>query len=247
MVVALRLQRAPSQLLIPLAFAAHAGSQLALTGSPVNVLMSQAAKQAGVGSFSFFAFSLVGVPLLLGTIAIVLLLGERLLPHRTAKTLPPDLSAHAETLCRQYLRGSFVYRLSVTEESPSAERPLDVLMRAHPGVELVGVQAGGEGGLVFPDVLHVGDVMRSDSVCQRPSRKSGKLARNVISARSIVVGGIEITARMARKNADSTSWITSLARRARGSSTGPANRRTPFSVTVLAPGRRTRQNVAVPQ
>ncbi|HMK12946.1 MAG TPA: SLC13 family permease [Acidimicrobiales bacterium] len=158
-VVALRLQRAPSQLLMPLAFAAHAGSQLALTGSPVNVLMSQAAKQAGVGSFSFFAFTVVGVPLLLGTIAIVVLLGERLLPHRTAKTLPPDLSAHAETLCRQYLQGAYVYRLSVEPGSRSLDRSLDLVMRAHPDVELVGVQVAGEGGPTFPDAARVGDVV----------------------------------------------------------------------------------------
>jgi Na+/H+ antiporter NhaD/arsenite permease-like protein len=41
-VIAMRLGRAPSQLLMPLAFAAHAGSQLALTGSPVNILVADA-------------------------------------------------------------------------------------------------------------------------------------------------------------------------------------------------------------
>ena len=40
--MAVRLKRPPSQLLMPLVFAAHAGSLLALTGSPVNVLVSEA-------------------------------------------------------------------------------------------------------------------------------------------------------------------------------------------------------------
>jgi di/tricarboxylate transporter len=44
----------------------------------------------------------VGVPLVLGTIAIVALLGERLRPSRTAPTIGPDLSGHARTLVRQY-------------------------------------------------------------------------------------------------------------------------------------------------
>ena len=35
---AVRLRRSPSQLLLPLAFAAHAGSLLTLSGSPVNVI-----------------------------------------------------------------------------------------------------------------------------------------------------------------------------------------------------------------
>lgn len=101
-VMAVRLGRSPSQLLLPLAFAAHAGSLLVLTGTPVNVIVSEAADEAGVGSFKYFEFALVGVPLLLGTIAIVVLLGERLLPTRTAKTLPADFSNHARTLVDQY-------------------------------------------------------------------------------------------------------------------------------------------------
>ena len=49
-VMAVRLGRSPSQLLLPLAFGAHAGSLLALTGTPVNVIVSDAAADAGVGS-----------------------------------------------------------------------------------------------------------------------------------------------------------------------------------------------------
>jgi Na+/H+ antiporter NhaD/arsenite permease-like protein len=39
----------PSRLLMPLAFGAHAGSLLALTGTPVNVIVAEAAADAGVG------------------------------------------------------------------------------------------------------------------------------------------------------------------------------------------------------
>ncbi|HEY6075239.1 MAG TPA: SLC13 family permease, partial [Gaiella sp.] len=53
-VMALRLRMSPSQLLLPLAFGAHAGSLVALTGSPVNVIVSEAAGDAGVGRFGFF-------------------------------------------------------------------------------------------------------------------------------------------------------------------------------------------------
>ena len=73
-----------SQLMMPLAFAAHAGSMLALTGSPVNVLCLGGGRNAGAGEFGFFEFTIVGVPLLLGTIAIVVLVGGRLLPHAVA-------------------------------------------------------------------------------------------------------------------------------------------------------------------
>jgi di/tricarboxylate transporter len=101
-VMAVRLGRPPSQLLLPLAFGAHAGSLLTLTGTPVNVIVSDAAGDAGVGRFGFFEFALVGVPLVLGSIAIVVLLGERLLPARTARSPGRDFSGHARTLVRQY-------------------------------------------------------------------------------------------------------------------------------------------------
>jgi di/tricarboxylate transporter len=101
-VMAVRLRRAPSQLLLPLAFGAHAGSLLALTGSPVNVIVSDAAGEAGVGRFGFFEFALVGVPLVAATIAIVILFGEHLLPTRHARSGTRDFSTLARTLVDQY-------------------------------------------------------------------------------------------------------------------------------------------------
>ncbi len=50
-VLAVQTGRSPSQLMLPLAFAAHAGSLLALTGTPVNVIVSDAVPGAtGSGS-----------------------------------------------------------------------------------------------------------------------------------------------------------------------------------------------------
>jgi di/tricarboxylate transporter len=101
-IVAMRVGQKTSQLLIPLAFSAHAGALLALTGSPVSVIVSEAAHDAGVGHFGFFEFALTGIPLLIGTVAIVLVFGPRLLPHRNAETMPRDLSEHERTLARHY-------------------------------------------------------------------------------------------------------------------------------------------------
>ena len=101
-VMAVRLRRGPSQLLMPLAFAGHAGSLLVLTASPVNVIVAEAADDAGVGRIGFFDFALVGLPLLAGTIAIVVLFGERLLPYRSPRSMPADFSNHARTLVHQY-------------------------------------------------------------------------------------------------------------------------------------------------
>jgi di/tricarboxylate transporter len=112
-VMAIRLGRAPSQLLMPLVFGAHAGSQMMLTGTPVNVLVVEASENAGSAGFGYFEFALTGIPIVLGCIAIVVLFGERLLPTRTSKTLPPDLSQHATTLVEQYRLSSDVHQLRV--------------------------------------------------------------------------------------------------------------------------------------
>jgi di/tricarboxylate transporter len=101
-VIAVRLALPTSQLLIPLAFAAHGGSLLALTGSPVNIVVSDAAESAGAGRFGYFEFALAGIPLLIGAVAILVLLGPRLLPHRSPSTLPADFSELEAQLRRQY-------------------------------------------------------------------------------------------------------------------------------------------------
>jgi Na+/H+ antiporter NhaD/arsenite permease-like protein len=101
-VVATRVGLPPSQMLMPLAFSAHAGSQLALTGTPVNIIVSEAAADAGARPFAFFEFGLVGLPLLTGTLLIVALLGRRLLPERAPSMLPQDVTEHARALGEQY-------------------------------------------------------------------------------------------------------------------------------------------------
>ncbi|MGI9825098.1 SLC13 family permease [Agromyces sp. Marseille-Q5079] len=101
-VVATRAGIPPSQMLMPLAFSAHAGSMLALTGTPVNIIVSEVATDAGARPFGFFEFGLVGLPLLGGTLLIIALFGRWLLPSRTPASLPRDIAAHADTLRRQY-------------------------------------------------------------------------------------------------------------------------------------------------
>ena len=101
-VTAMRAQQAPSRLLLPLAFGAHAGSMLALTGTPVNVIVSEAAHDAGSDYFGFFEFTIIGIPLLAGTVAIVVLLGDKLLPVRPPRRSSRDFSQHCRVLVRQY-------------------------------------------------------------------------------------------------------------------------------------------------
>lgn len=100
--VAVRMGRSPSRLLMPMAFSAHAGALLVLMGSPVNVLVADEADRVDGDRFGFFAFALVGIPLTAGAIALALWLAPRLLPERRPRAISVDLSDHARTLTAEY-------------------------------------------------------------------------------------------------------------------------------------------------
>ncbi len=210
MVLAVRLDWAPSKLLIPMAFAAHAGSMLVLTGSPVSVLVSEAAAGAGGRPFNFFEFGLAGVPLLVGTVVVMLLLGDRLLPKRTPETIPPDLSSHALTLVEEYALTEGSYHLRIRPTSPLAgtlranldlaDRPGLALLPAEdaasryaretlePGDEIV-VRGDGEHVAAFASDLHLGirEAEHDEVRGMLFSRASG-LAEVVVPPRSTLIG-----------------------------------------------------------
>lgn len=159
-VMAVQLKRPPSQLLMPMVFASHAGSILALTGSPVNVLVSEAAAGAGTGYFGFFEFTIAGIPLLFGTMVILVLLGPRLLPSRGGASMPADLTQHARTLVEQYRLDSGLFQLRLRPSSPligTAPGGLD--LGAYPGLNLIGLQAGATGRPLTRQAFAAGDTI----------------------------------------------------------------------------------------
>jgi di/tricarboxylate transporter len=159
--VGTRVGMSTSKLLIPLAFAAHAGSILALTGTPVNIIVSEFAVDSGAKGFGFFEFALVGIPLVIGTVLIMWLFGQGLLPSRTPHSMPRDLSEHAHVLLDHYLLPDSSTRLKVLPRSSligSAREALD--LSAFDGVRVLNVQSRyGEpkesGPIVAGDILMV--------------------------------------------------------------------------------------------
>ncbi len=147
-VLAIRTGTKPSQLLMPLAFGAHTGSKLALSGTPIAVIVNDALVDAGGEPFAFFEFAWAGVPLVIGGIIIIYLFGPKLLPHTQGPSLPSDFSRHARTLSEQYrLDGSF-FHLRPREASPvigTSAAAIDIT--GFPGLSIVRVK-GAEGAQV---------------------------------------------------------------------------------------------------
>lgn len=172
-VAAVRLGRSPSQLLMSLAFASSAGGLLTLAGSPVNVITSQAAQDAGLGAFGFFEFAVAGIPLVLGVMAISLALGQRLLPERGGIGLPRDFGAHARTLVEQYRLEDGLHRLKLRASSPYVGTLRSAIdLGEHPGLSLVAIQEGNAGGPLRRPSLAEGDVL----LVRGGAEEAGRLA-----------------------------------------------------------------------
>lgn len=72
----------PSKLLIPLAFAALLGGLNTLIGTPPNILIAEALKNAGLRPFAMFEFAPIGISVLFAGTLYMALLGRHLLPVR---------------------------------------------------------------------------------------------------------------------------------------------------------------------
>ncbi len=77
-----RTGRAPSKLLIPLAYGSLLGGLTTLIGTPPNILVNEVLSDAGLQTFNIFDFSPVGFILLIAGVLFMSLIGRHLLPDR---------------------------------------------------------------------------------------------------------------------------------------------------------------------
>ncbi len=73
---------APSRLLLPLAYGSLLGGLTTMIGTPPNILVSNALKEAGLRSFGLFDFTPVGAVILAAGTAFMVFAGRLLLPRR---------------------------------------------------------------------------------------------------------------------------------------------------------------------
>ncbi len=157
-VLAVRMGRSPSKYLMPVAFAGHAGSMLVLTGSAVTLLISEASYDAGGERFGFFELALLGVPLLVGTILIVVFFGDRLLPDREAQTFVRDLSQLPDALRRDYVHEEELARLEVPAGSALVGRRASMI-EFPPLIDLHIISVQDKQARPLDDEIEVGSVL----------------------------------------------------------------------------------------
>ncbi len=117
--LAARHDRAPSELLMPLAFASLLGGSLTLIGTSPNILIAGERHQMEGHPFGMFAFTPVSAGILIAGLA-VLSVGWRLLPRRRAPAAP-EAQFHIE---------DYTAEAKVSPESPIVGKTVDALRAA---------------------------------------------------------------------------------------------------------------------
>ena len=108
----------PSKVLMPVAFGSNTGGLLTLTGTPPNIIVSNSLEESGLQGFSFFEFSLIGIPLLLIALVYFRYVGHKLLPKNQTNNKPVDIDSTLHNWIESYQIDDNYYRLRIRSLSP---------------------------------------------------------------------------------------------------------------------------------
>jgi len=108
----------PSKVLMPVAFGSNTGGLLTLTGTPPNIIVSNALIESGQAGFSFFEFGLIGAPLLIIAILYFRYVGFKLLPSNKTNNKPVDIESTLHHWIEAYKVENDYYRLRIRSLSP---------------------------------------------------------------------------------------------------------------------------------
>ena len=139
-----------SKLLIPLSYASQFGGVCTLIGTSTNLLVSSISEQAGLGSFSMFEFTRMGLILFVAGVAYFLVFGRWLLPDRQRRELAAT-----------YHLGDYVTELRVRGNSPLVGKSVleSKLGEDHDITVLRVLDAGEEGWAPLRRVIQPDDVL----------------------------------------------------------------------------------------
>jgi Trk K+ transport system NAD-binding subunit len=122
------------------------------------------------------------VPLLLGTVAIIMLFGKRLLPERSGQSLPSDLSTHARTLVEQYRFWPGSPGCASANDSPWIGRRADELdLAGIPDLKLIGKIRDGRPFEANAQALQEGDILVFDGSADALAKLAADAALSAVS------------------------------------------------------------------
>lgn len=154
--IGIKVNVAPSKLLIPLAYGSLLGGVTTLIGTPPNLLASDALVEAGLAPFTLFDFTPIGLIIMVASIAFMVLAGRHLLPAYTTHTHQRD------HLVLDYHLGDFLAELHVRSNSPLlGKRLVDTRLGERYDLTVLGVLRDGESYMGILPGLHIqaGDIL----------------------------------------------------------------------------------------
>jgi di/tricarboxylate transporter len=149
---------APSRILMPLAYGTLVGGMMTLIGTPPNLLVSNAVREARGEGFGFFDFAWIGLPVLLTTTAFMALVGRHLL----ARTDTTQSSASQNELRTLYGLQERIVALRVPDDALLAGRTLaDSALASAAGLMVIALTRAGRTEALpsGKTVLRGGDVL----------------------------------------------------------------------------------------
>ena len=150
--------RPPSRLLMPLAYGSLLGGLTTQIGTPPNILVSDALRDAGLKSFTFFDFTPVGLIVMFTGIVFITFIGRHFLPLRdVTKESSTDAKINWQS---QYDLQERLFSIRVPRGSNLANKTLaQVRMGSALGWNVIGITRGDQ-TILAPgpnDILMVGD------------------------------------------------------------------------------------------
>ncbi|KJD34273.1 Na+/sulfate transporter [Tamlana nanhaiensis] len=108
----------PSKMLMPVAFGSNTGGLLTLTGTPPNIIASNALIENGFEGFSFFEFALIGLPLLIIALVYFRYIAYKILPKNKTNNKPVNIESTLHNWIKAYQVNDDYYRLRIRSVSP---------------------------------------------------------------------------------------------------------------------------------
>ncbi len=156
--IARHTERSPSRLLMPLAYGSLLGGLTTQIGTPPNILVTDALRDAGMKSFTFFDFTPVGAIIMASGIAFMVLIGRYLLPQRDV--VKESSAGRGDDWQNQYDLRERLFHIRLPRNSILAQKTLvEIRMGSILGWNVIGITRG-DRTLLAPgptDTLQSGD------------------------------------------------------------------------------------------
>jgi di/tricarboxylate transporter len=157
--LAAKVKSSPARLLIPISIASLIGGMLTLIGTPPNLVVATELTRNNLAPFTFFAFTPIGLLVLVVGIGYMVMVGGKLLPKDTGAKEEAHTRLSLRDLADAYELSDQFHYLHIEANSPLAKQTLaQAKVRTRFEVNVVGLERQGQIMPVLPQTeLHRGD------------------------------------------------------------------------------------------